>query len=156
MGLFGTLFGKKSYPPKASVDAGEDWLLGAGVTEEGPEVVRIRRSAKKLAGHPEYPHLFVVGVDILKPDANGFHSPEEGKEIGKIEDKIVDSFEEDKEGIFVLSSVRAGLKTFSFYTGNPQQLAERFEKALGDRGGREIGTHTEADPEWRVYLDRLP
>ena len=92
-----------------------------------------------------------IAVPLHAPEPTGLPSPAEDAELGRIEDAICDSLQENAESLLVAIITTSGMREFVFYTRAPQQVQERFEQLRDHMTTHEIQLMIQLDETWDVY-----
>lgn len=114
-------------------------------------IVRSNTGYKKFVSVRGYEHQFGVAVPLRTPEPNGLPSPEEGIQLGEIEDAICAFLEQQAESLFVAVITTNGMREFVFYTRDPEHLKQRFEQLRKRITTHEIQLMIQPDKAWRVY-----
>jgi hypothetical protein len=123
------------------------WIVLTGAHEEKPLIARFDTSAEQLKGR--YSIQIGVAVPLNNPTAEGWPTPEEDLQLGKIEAKVVSKA--DKESVLAGVITTGGMREFVLYT-NSGTWIEAYHQALSE----DISTHVvqvmaKTDPDWSVY-----
>lgn len=120
-----------------------------------PCAVMVDLEALRHAPLASHPWLYVVGVVMQQPMANGFRSGEEAPALFALEDRLVDALQ--PLGALYLGRRVEGGSTFLFFYA-PEALARAdVERVLAaERGAYDARIlRCEDDPRWRAYLEDL-
>src|SRR2546423_3033080 len=131
-----------------------EWTLQAGRIREQPAVLRLRTAAfDRDLGKPEYSHAVVVQVALNDPTDDGLTTPEEGDELGRVEDSLGGLVDDHALLVSVITGL--GLRQYTWYCASPDwapQLLARIDETITSHGMRVLAR---PDPEWRVARQLL-
>ncbi len=135
-------------------DRSTEWTLQAGRIREQPAVLRLRTAAfERELGKPEYSTAIVVQIALNTPTHDGLTTPEEGDELGSVEDSLGALVDEHALLVSVITGL--GLRQYTWYTASPDmapQLLARIDETITTHGMRVLAR---SDPEWRVACQLL-
>jgi hypothetical protein len=95
-----------------------EWTLQAGRIREQPAVLRLRTAAfDRDLGKPEYSTAVVVQIASNDPTADGLTTPEEGDELGRVEDSL--GVLVDDHALLVSVITGLGLRQYTWYSASP-------------------------------------
>jgi hypothetical protein len=122
-------------------------MVITGTHDEKPMIARFDTSAEQLKGR--YSIQIGVAVPLNDPTPEGWPTPEEDQQLGKIEAKVVNQAAEDSVLAGVITT--GGMREFVLYT-NSSTWIEAYHHALEE----DITTHSiqvmaKTDPDWSVY-----
>lgn len=141
----------QSFPAKDNLTIPDEWQIMAAETEDGPMVLKVNVGYASLIGHPEYPYQLGVAIPLNAPNAFGMHDEEEGNQVAGIEDLLVETLQESKLALWVLSQCSNGAKEWVFYTGNPVESAKRINHVRSCVKTHLIQNIHQEDPEWEIF-----
>jgi hypothetical protein len=128
----------------------EVFSLAQGLDHSGrPLILTLNQRLKRLY------HLFadtLVEVDftLRAPDERGFPGPEELRDLGELEDRVVTMA---KDAVHVGHLTGRGHRTTYFYTEDAAALRSRLDATLRDKAPYELRSNH--DPEWSFYREGL-
>ena len=133
--------------PQRKVSFEGSWMVLTGTHEEKPLMARFDTSAEQLKGR--YSIQIGVAIPLNNPTPEGWPTPEEDAQLGKIEAKIVSKAA--KESVLAGVITTGGMREFVLYT-NSANWIEAYHNSLS----AEISTHAvqvmaKTDPDWSVY-----
>ena len=112
-------------------------------------IARFNEGVREGAGHPNYGIQVGVAVPLKNPDANGFPSVDETKQLDAVEDELI-SLAGDR-ALLVGVITTSGMREFVLYTGIGDWIPQ-FHKDLQARiDHHEVQMMAQHDPEWRIY-----
>ena len=122
-------------------------MVLTGTHEDMPLIARFDTSAEQLKGR--YSIQIGVAIPLNNPTPEGWPTPEEDAQLGKIEAKVVSKA--DKESVLVGVITTGGMREFVLYS-NSGTWIEAYHQALSD----DVTTHViqvmaKTDPNWSVY-----
>jgi hypothetical protein len=135
-------------------DQSMEWTLQPGRIREQPAVMRLRTGAfDRELGKPEYSTAVVVQIALNDPTDDGLTTPEEGNELGTVEDSLGALVEEHALLVSVITAL--GLRQYTWYCASPDwapELLTRIDETITSHGMRVLAR---PDPEWRVARQLL-
>jgi hypothetical protein len=142
---------KKKSPSPERLPIDGPWQIGEGQNDGRVMIVRSNAGYREFGSVPGYDHQVGIAVPLHAPEPTGLPSPAEDAELGKIEDAICNSLQEDAESLLVAIITTSGMREFVFYTRAPQQVQERFEQLRDRITSHEIQLMIQLDETWGVY-----
>ena len=142
---------KKKAPSPDQLPIDGPWSVGKGQNNGKLTIVRSNTGYREFGGVAGYEHQVGIAVPLRAPQPTGLPSPEEDGELGKIEDAICQSLEEQAESLLVAIITTGGMREFVFYTRAPQQLERRFEQLRKQIASHEIQLMIQSDKTWEAY-----
>jgi hypothetical protein len=135
-------------------DQSTEWTLQAGRIREQPALLRLRTAAfERELGKPEYSTAIVVQIALNTPTDDGLTTPEEGDQLGSVEDSLGALVHEHALLVSVITGL--GLRQYTWYSASPDwapQLLARIDETITTHDMRVLAR---PDPEWRVARQLL-
>ena len=131
-----------------------EWTLQSGRIREQPAVMRLRSGAfERELGKPEFSTAVVVQIALNDPTDEGLTTPEEGDELGHVEESLGTLVDDSALLVSVITGL--GLRQYTWYGASPNwapQLLNRIDETITSHGMRVLAR---PDPEWRVARQLL-
>ena len=133
--------------PHREVSFDGSWMVLTGTHDEKPLIARFDTSAEQLKGR--FSIQIGVAVPLNDPNPDGFPTPEEDLQLGRIEAKVVSKAADESVLVGVITT--GGMREFVLYT-NSSTWIEAYHHALEE----EVTTHkiqvmAKTDPDWSTY-----
>ena len=118
--------------------------------EEKPKLMALLESATALATRADLTHCLDVDVDVSSDGALD--------RARDLEEGLMNAFQRDGRGIFVLSIVmmEQGRRVCRFYLDDPERGMQAARAICEQHGFRDAEMNTWFDPSWDAYLGYLP
>lgn len=138
------LFRKR--PPREVTFEGS-WMVLTGDFEGKPLIARFDTSAEQLKGR--FSIQVGVAVPLNDPTPEGWPTPEEDKQLSKVEAKVIG--QADEQSVLAGVITTGGMREYVLYT-NSSEWIEDFHQALREEvSTHEIQVMARVDPNWSVY-----
>jgi hypothetical protein len=143
-------FTKKSPTPKQLPIDGP-WSVSQGKHDGNILIVRSNKGYKDFGRIAGYEHQVGIAVPLRAPDPDGLPSPAEDAKLGRIEDALCASLEQQMESLLVAIITTNGMREFVFYTREPEHVKQRFAGLRRSITSHEIQLMIQPDKKWKVY-----
>lgn len=123
------------------------WMVITGTHAEKPLIARFDTSAEQLKGR--YSIQVGVAIPLNDPTPDGFPTPEEDEQLGKIETTLMRKADEHSVLAGVITT--GGMREFVLYTNSSVWLEAFHEAMKAAVSTHQVHVIGKNDPNWAVY-----
>lgn len=142
-------FGKKAMPALNALPSDDAWSVAQGKNNGQPMFVRVNRSAKGYAAHPELPWRLGVAVPLNAPNEHGLPGPEETAQLNAIEDSLLASI--GNAGRLVLVITTGGMREFVSYISTQQAGKQIVQTVAAANRSHRLQHYVQEDKTWGLF-----
>jgi hypothetical protein len=128
------------------------WIVAKGQYDGHDIIVRWNDGLKKVVGSGDYLYRLGLAVPFKKPRADGFPGQKEFDLLGKIEDRIVEYYVANNQGVLSVAITTNGMKEFLIYS-KQFDMSQLVEMLYLSFPSHEIQHYAQLDIEWDGYKE---
>jgi hypothetical protein len=114
-------------------------------------IVRSNAGYRDFGNLPGYEHQVGIAVPLRNAEPTGLPSPAEDAELGKVEDLLYNSLQEQAESLLVAIVTTSGMREFVFYTRDAERVKLRFDQLRSHITSHDLQLMIQVDKAWGVY-----
>lgn len=150
-------------PPGQDVEAAglsasriqEQWESYPARIDDQDAYVLVDLGYRSVAPLGDAPQLLWVNIAMPDPGTAGLGSPATAKQLGAVEDALTAHLDETLGARLVARIRGKGKWQMRFYAPTADQFEQAVRTTLRDHGALTFDVGSDADPEWRYFLDFL-
>jgi len=134
----------------------ESWSINKLTKDNKVFLLRFNAWLWNVLPVEEYSYKLGIAINLKMVDSSGFPSADENKQLGKIEDKIIQIFQTNGKSIFVGTITGGGIKEFVFYAQDPDNIKVELQEFNKKMGAYDLQLNIQEDIDWEVFQTLCP
>jgi hypothetical protein len=131
------------------------WVLAKGKQDGHSLMMRYRRFSQDFPKQ-EYPVRINMVCDVKEQTASGLPTRNEYERLGRFEEQLMNTVEEDEDSVLAMVITRSGKREFIFQTADAESFRERLSHVYGEVTDYQLNLLQSEDDDWEYIQDYTP